>query len=86
MEELPAEIGSLRKLKTINVSDNRLRSLPAEFYTLVELCELHFKSNDISVLEEEIGSLVMLTHVVNMYILYKLHVAHTIIICIKMEN
>jgi len=61
---LPFEIGSLSKLKIINLSDNRLKNLPLQFYMLVELCELYLKSNHISVIEEEIGNLVMLTHMV----------------------
>lgn len=64
LEELPPEIGSLRKLKIVNLSDNRLKNLPHEFYMLEELCELYLRSNQISILEAEIGDLIMLTHMV----------------------
>lgn len=64
LEELPPEIGSLRKLKVLNLSDNRLKDLPHEFYMLEELCELYLRSNQISILEPEIGDLIMLTHMV----------------------
>jgi Leucine-rich repeat (LRR) protein len=64
LEDLPLEIGSLFKLKIINLSDNRLKNLPSQFYMLIELCELYLKNNHISILEEEIGNLIMLTHMV----------------------
>lgn len=67
LEELPPEIGSLRKLRIINLSDNKLNNLPHQFYMLEELCELYLKSNLISTLEAEIGNLIMLTHLVKKY-------------------
>lgn len=64
LEELPPEIGSLHKLKVIHLSDNKLEHLPPQFYMLEELCELYLKNNRISILESEIGNLIMLTYMV----------------------
>lgn len=61
LEELPSEIGSLYKLKVLNISDNRLENLPPQFYMLEELCELYIKNNHISILDSKIGNLIMLT-------------------------
>lgn len=68
LEELPPEIGSLHKLKVINLSDNKLKNLPPQFFMLEELGELYLKNNRISILEAEIGNLIMLTYMV-IYIL-----------------
>jgi len=64
LEELPPEIGSLRKLRVINLSDNKLKDLPHQFYILEELCKLYLKSNHLSIIKAEIGNLIMLTHMV----------------------
>jgi len=74
LEELPPEIGSLHKLKVINLSDNKLENLPPQFYMLEELHELYLKNNHINMLESEIGNLIMLTCMV-IYI----YVSHSII-------
>lgn len=60
VEELPPEIGSLHKLKMINLSDNKLENLPLQFYMLEELHELYLKNNHINILVPEIGNLIML--------------------------
>lgn len=88
LEELPPEIGSLRKLKIINLSDNKLQNLPRQFYMLEELCKLHLKNNHISTLEAEIGNLVMLTHMVKnthyyeLYMIIKANFLNRIITCL----
>ena len=45
MEDLPAEIGNLKKLNILNLSNNKLEKFPHEFYKLNELHELNLKNN-----------------------------------------
>jgi len=64
LEELSPEIGSLQKLRVLNLSDNKLKDLPHQFYMLEELRKLYLKNNHLSVIKAEIGNLIMLTHLV----------------------
>ncbi len=45
LENLPAEIGSFRKLEEIYLSDNKLKSLPSELFTLSGLKMLDISRN-----------------------------------------
>ncbi|MET9340725.1 hypothetical protein [Nonomuraea sp. NPDC003804] len=43
--EYLAGIGAFRRLRTLNLASNRLRHLPAEFYTLHELAMVNLRNN-----------------------------------------
>ncbi|MGB3642406.1 MAG: COR domain-containing protein, partial [Rivularia sp. (in: cyanobacteria)] len=54
---LPAEIGQLTNLQTLDLWDNKLSSLPAEIGQLTNLQFLYLSSNKLSSLPAEIGQL-----------------------------
>lgn len=64
LEDLPAEIGNLKKLNILNLSNNKLEKFPHEFYKLNELHELNLKNNSIKELDPAVGDFVMLTYLV----------------------
>ena len=51
----PQEIGSLRNLKFVEVSENQLMFLPLSFSSLVSLQDLHLSDNLLSLLPETMG-------------------------------
>jgi Leucine-rich repeat (LRR) protein len=53
----PQEIGSLRNLKFVEVSENQLMFLPLSFSSLVSLQDLHLSDNLLSLLPETMGEL-----------------------------
>lgn len=55
--DLPAAIGKLANLKTLDLQSNQLRMLPAELGQLVNLSELDVSSNCLSALPPELGQL-----------------------------
>lgn len=61
---MPAEIGNLKKLNILNLSNNKLEKFPHEFYKLNELHELNLKNNCIKELDPAVGDFVMLTYLV----------------------
>lgn len=54
---LPAEIGKLSNLETLDASDNNLTGVPAEVGQLSKLRVINFANNDISGLPLELGNL-----------------------------
>ena len=64
LEELPAEMGNLKELNILNLSNNKLENLPHEFYKLNELHELNLKNNSIKELDPAVGDFIMLTNLV----------------------
>ena len=56
------EIGNLKKLTQLDVSDNKLEMLPEELAGLLALTDLHLSQNQIEYLPDGIGgcSIVML--------------------------
>jgi internalin A len=61
LSDLPAEIGQLSNLSTLNLSMNQLSDLPAEITQLSNLTTLHLSGNQLSELPAEIGQLSNLT-------------------------
>jgi|GEM_PF-1207162 len=57
IETLPAEIGKLHNLKSLDLSGNYLRSLPAKIGNLSNLQSLDLSSNSLDSLPSEIGKL-----------------------------
>ena len=45
MEELPDALGSLTRLRVLDVSNNRLAALPSSFSSLVSLQEINLSHN-----------------------------------------
>lgn len=68
MEDLPVEIGNLKKLEILNLSNNKLEKLPYEFYKLTELHQLSLKNNNIKQLDPAFGDFIMLTYLVIIFI------------------
>lgn len=61
---MPAEIGGLRKLTKLNLSHNKIHTLPVEFYRLTELQALLLSHNCLESITKDIGDLVMLQQMV----------------------
>ena len=61
---MPAEMGNLKELNILNLSNNKLENLPHEFYKLNELHELNLKNNSIQELDPAVGDFIMLTNLV----------------------
>ena len=57
LTSLPAEIGQLVKLFTLNISNNQIRALPIEIGQLGKLCTLDISLNQLRALPAEIGEL-----------------------------
>ena len=57
LTELPAEIGDLRELRKLNVSNNQLVGLPTSIHRLTKLEELDLNVNNLTELPAEIGDL-----------------------------
>lgn len=55
--KLPDEIGQLKNLVELDLSDNGLSSLPAPLFHLEKLCVLNLSSNPLRNLSEDIGNL-----------------------------
>lgn len=55
LEELPAEVGSLTNLISLNLNGNRLKKLPPEIGNLTRLRDLNLNNNFLSELPAEIG-------------------------------
>jgi Leucine-rich repeat (LRR) protein len=62
LTSLPAEIGKLTQLTTLDLSYNQLSSLPAEIGKLTQLNTLGLSGNQLSSLPNEIGKLTQLTY------------------------
>jgi leucine-rich repeat protein SHOC2 len=59
---LPAAIGNLTSLTTLNLSNNQISSLPTEIGNLTNLTTLNLSNNELSSLPTSIGNLTSLTH------------------------
>jgi leucine-rich repeat protein SHOC2 len=59
---VPAEIGRLSALRTLDLSDNQLTSLPAEIGQLTALRQLFLYGNQLTSVPAEIGQLTLLTY------------------------
>jgi internalin A len=57
LTELPADIGQLTNLQSLNVSGNQLRELPEEIVKLINLEECYLGDNQLRELPEEISNL-----------------------------
>ena len=57
LTELPSEIGDLKELRRLYVSNNQLVSLPTSIQKLNQLEELHLLFNKLTELPSEIGDL-----------------------------
>ncbi|MBK6429774.1 leucine-rich repeat domain-containing protein [Candidatus Amarolinea dominans] len=58
---MPAEIGQLTSLTSLEISSNQLTALPAELFQLTSLTSLNLSSNQLTALPAEIGQLTSLT-------------------------
>ena len=58
---VPAEIGRLSALRTLDLTDNQLTSVPAEIWQLTSLTWLHLSGNRLTGVPAEIGQLTSLT-------------------------
>lgn len=57
IKELPAEIGNLKQLDWLVLSNNQIKVLPVEIGKLNELTKLNLQNNNITYLPKEIGKL-----------------------------
>ena len=57
LTELPSEIGDLKELRRLGVSNNQLVSLPTSIQKLHQLEKLHLYDNRLTELPSEIGDL-----------------------------
>ena len=57
LTELPTEIGDLKELRILDVSNNQLVSLPTNIQKLNQLEGLYFSGNKLTELPSEIGDL-----------------------------
>ena len=55
LQRIPSSIGNLRKLRTLDLEENRLEGLPPEIGFLKELKTLTVQSNQLSALPRAIG-------------------------------
>lgn len=62
LEEVPNEIGALRKLQTLNISHNKIRTLPKEFCLMTSALNLDFSYNLLHELPHNFGNLQQLTN------------------------
>ena len=64
LTELPISIGSLTKLKSLNLSSNQLTTLPESFSQLTQLTSLDLSRNQLTALPDSLGQLTQLTSLV----------------------
>jgi Leucine-rich repeat (LRR) protein len=64
LDNIPAELGCLAKLTHLNLSCNKLCALPATFFKLCELRSLQLAHNQLEVITDDVGDLVMLENLV----------------------
>ncbi|VDN41300.1 unnamed protein product [Gongylonema pulchrum] len=75
ISRLPCAIANLQNLTVLDLSDNKLRSLPAELGDLISLCHLYLNGNQIRLIittSTDIGSSPGTVRMVHYYYYYEI--------------